>query len=175
MGTILWFTGLSGSGKSTIAEALERELNALGKTVCILDADVVRSTLHRHLGFSLEDIKENNRLIALLSKDKADMHDFVLVPIISPFADSRRNAREISSETFLEIYVESSYDTRTKRDPKDLYGKARRGEISPLIGLAGGVHYEIPENPDITINTDNASVELSIHKMMEYLKLRKLI
>src|SRR3989338_10417047 len=108
MSKVIWFTGLTGAGKSTIAEALRTELAARGKSVRVLDGDAVRDTLHKHLTFTREDIKENNRLIAELARVYAREADIVLVPIISPFGESRADARKVIGKGFVEVYVESS-------------------------------------------------------------------
>src|SRR3989344_4558150 len=102
---VLWFTGLSGSGKTTIAHALEKELVKLGKRVVVLDGDVVRATFHKHLTFAREDIRENNKLTAELAKKKMAEADVVIVPIISPFRENRAMVRSIIGEHFFEIHI----------------------------------------------------------------------
>jgi adenylyl-sulfate kinase len=170
MGTVLWFTGLSGAGKSTIAQALADALRRRQKTVEILDGDAVRERIHTHLGFSEADIKENNRLVAGFAKESATTHDFVLVPIISPFSESRALAREIVGPGFSEIYVASSHETRAARDPKGLYKKMAAGELQDFIGY-GGVPYEAPEHPDLTILTDSTPLAQSVEQVLHYLSL----
>src|SRR3989344_5721469 len=108
MATTIWFTGLSGSGKSTIASALALAFEAEGKTVATIDGDDVRERLHKHLGFTPAHIRENNRLIALLAKEACETHDVVLVPIISPFRASRASARSALGKGFTELYIKSS-------------------------------------------------------------------
>lgn len=169
MARVLWFTGLSGAGKSTIAEALAVALRAQGKKVELVDGDAMRGELHRHLGFLAEDIQENNRLIAELSKERAAHADVVLVPVISPFKESRARAREVIGEEFAEVYVASSEATRRARDPKGLYKKVDAGEITDFIGH-GGVAYEVPEHPDIALDTDTASVEESVARILAFLQ-----
>lgn len=170
MGRVLWFTGLSGAGKSTIATALAALVRAQGKTVEILDGDAVRERLHKHLGFGREDIKENNRLIAELARERAQEAEVVLVPIISPFEESREMARHIIGDGFALIYIESSEATRVARDPKGLYKKARDGEIKDLIGY-GGEGYDVPQHSDITVRTDTESVDESVARILAFLRL----
>src|SRR3989338_3893085 len=104
---VLWFTGLSGSGKTTIALALQKELEKRNKKVRIFDGDIVRQELHKHLGFTPADIKENNRLISELCLKHINDFDFILVPIISPFTESRKKARTLLGKSFIEIYVKA--------------------------------------------------------------------
>lgn len=164
---VLWFSGLSGSGKSAITERFIESLGERGKTFEIFDGDDVRKRLHKHLGFTPEDIKENNRLIVELCKEKLGEVDFILVPIISPFRESRNHARSVFEENFVEIYVKCSYDECKKRDVKGLYKKAEAGEIENFIGLH--VPYEPPENPEIEIDSMNENIEESTKKIVDYL------
>ncbi|HEY4486818.1 MAG TPA: adenylyl-sulfate kinase [Candidatus Paceibacterota bacterium] len=171
MGVVLWFTGLSGSGKTTIAEALKKELVELGKNVFVLDGDVVREKRNRHLGFSREDIRENNRIIAELAKEKSVASDMVLVPVISPFREDRSAARAHIGDNFLEVFIDCPLSVCEARDVKGLYKKARAGEIENFIGLSELLPYERPVNPDIIIETDNdkekeESVELFIEELV---------
>jgi|GEM_PF-308897 len=165
---IVWFTGLSGAGKSTIAEAVRAELSACGKKVIILDGDAVRGTLHKHLGFTPEDIKENNRLVAELAKESARDADVVLVPIISPFRESRALAKKIIGDGFIELYVACSEPARVARDPKGLYEKVREGKLKDFIGY-GGVPYEPPLRPDIKVDTDTETLEQAVSKIVHAL------
>ncbi|MGC9602329.1 MAG: adenylyl-sulfate kinase [Minisyncoccia bacterium] len=158
MSTVLWFTGLSGAGKTTIAEILKARLEERGKSANILDGDVVRELLHTHLGFTPEDIKENNRLIAELAKERMNHFDFVLVPIISPFEESRKLARETIGSAFKEVYINASKELVIKRDTKGLYKKAKEGRITNLIGYHAEVPYEAPEYPDIEVRTGELSI-----------------
>ncbi len=166
MAKVLWFTGLSGSGKTTIAESLKEEFENKGKKVRIFDGDFVRNNLHKHLGFSEEDIKENNRLIADLCKQELNNCDYIFVPIISPFRESRESARNIFGKDFVEVFVNCSLEDCIKRDTKGLYSKAACGEISNMIGIH--VPYEAPENPEIELNTASESVEESVKKVLDY-------
>lgn len=175
MSTVLWFTGLSGSGKTTIALALQKELEAQGKTVALLDADVVRSTLHKNLGFSREDIRENNRLIAELAKEEAQTHDFVLVPIISPYREDRAMVRSIIGKEFIELFVNSSLNECIKRDVKGLYKRALAGEINNFIGIADSNPYEPPLSVEIEVDTTDKTVEETTTDVISSLQHQKLV
>ncbi|MFZ1970833.1 MAG: adenylyl-sulfate kinase [Candidatus Nanoarchaeia archaeon] len=167
MTQVLWFTGLSGSGKSTITDLLRKKFDNLGKSYEIFDGDDVRERLHKHLGFTPEDIKENNRLIVELCKDSMGIVDYILVPIISPFKESREMARRVLGDNFIEIYVKCSYEECKKRDVKGLYAKAEIGEIKNFIGLH--VPYEPPESPEVEINSTKENVEESVKKILDFL------
>lgn len=150
---VFWFTGLSGAGKSTLANGLRDALVAAGRRVLILDGDDVRNRLHRHLGFSPEDIRLNNQLIAGLCAENRTDFDFILVPIISPYRDSRAAARSLLEPGFHEIFVSASLDVLHDRDTKGLYAAARRNEIGNLIGVSPGSPYDIPDAADLVIDT----------------------
>ena len=158
-GTVAWFTGLSGSGKSAIAERAAEILRAEGRSVKILDGDAVRSVTHRHLGFSPEDIRENNRLVSLLCLESLPEFDVVLVPIISPFRDSREAARRLLGEAYAEVYVKASLQEVMKRDPKGLYTAVREGELTGFIGVDENVPYEPPESADLVLDTEQIGLE----------------
>jgi adenylylsulfate kinase len=164
---VLWFTGLSGSGKSTIADLLIESFKKQGKTFEVFDGDDVRKRLHKHLGFSHEDIKENNRLITELCKNEFGKVDYIMVPIISPFIESRANARSKFKTNFIEIYINCSYEECKKRDVKGLYKKAEAGDIKNFIGLH--VPYEQPLNPEIEINSLIQNPEESTQDIISYL------
>lgn len=170
MSAVLWFTGLSGAGKTTIAQSVQAELKKHGKKVIVIDGDAVRSTLHRHLGFSRDDIKENNRLIAELVKQKIADVDIILVPIISPFRKDRATARALLGKRFVEIYINCPLNLCAKRDTKGLYAKAAKGEMKNLIGVSQDNPYEAPLNPEIDIRTDQLSLQQSVKKILGYLK-----
>jgi adenylyl-sulfate kinase len=154
MKKVIWFTGLSGSGKSTIALALAENLESQGKSVMVLDADVIRAKQTKHLGFSREDIRENNLFIANLANEESQKAEVVLVPIISPFAEDRLSARSIIGDGFLELFVKTPIEVCVERDVKGLYAKAKDGEITNMIGFSEGSPYEAPSNPDIEVGTD---------------------
>jgi len=148
---VLWFTGLSGSGKSTIANALEKKLHALGRFTYVLDGDNVRKGLTKDLGFTAEDRVENIRRVAEVAALMADAGLIVLTAFISPFVNERRMARAlVPAGEFLEIFVDTPLDVAERRDPKGLYGKARRGEIANFTGIDSP--YERPESAEITID-----------------------
>lgn len=165
---VIWFTGLSGSGKSTIAAKLKETLEAQGKQVAVIDGDDIRKEKHAHLGFSREDIRENNRLIAELALAKTRGSDIVLVPIISPYREDRAMARSIIGHRFIELFVNAPLETCIERDPKGLYKKALAGEFPNLIGLGESNPYEVPEAPDIEIKTAALSAGECADKIMNF-------
>ena len=175
MSTVIWFSGLSGSGKTTVAGRLQLELEKLGKTVLILDGDTVRNTQHKHLGFSREDIRENNRLIAELAKQKMLDFNFILIPLISPYKEDRANARILLGQSFIELFVKCPLQQCIARDVKGLYKKALAGEIPNFIGLSDSNPYENPDHPELEINTDQLNLDESVDKIILFLKERKLI
>ncbi len=170
---ILWFTGLSGSGKSTIADKLKKDLESEGKKILILDGDVVREKLHKHLGFSREDIKENNRLIAELAKKEINNYDLIVIPVISPYREDRKMARNIVGEHFVEVFANKPLQSCIKNDVKGMYKKALSGEIKNFIGIAESNPYQAPKNPDIELLTDKETVEESVGKIKTFLKYSK--
>lgn len=165
MAKILWFTGLSGSGKTTIALRLKEELEKQNFKIKVLDGDDVRNTLHKHLGFSPKDIKENNRLIVELCKENFRDFDFIIVPIISPFRESRMKARETFKDNFVEIFINCSIEECIRRDVKGHYKKAIAGEIKNFIGIAKEVPFEKPENPEVIICTERDSIEEGVQRI----------
>ncbi|MCU0858267.1 MAG: sulfate adenylyltransferase subunit CysN, partial [Pontiellaceae bacterium] len=160
-GATLWLTGLSGSGKSTIARRLERELIDMGQACCILDGDNIRHGLNRDLGFSAEDRKENIRRIAEVAKLFNDAGLLVITAFISPYRADRRHAREIiGADRFFEIFIDAPIELCEQRDPKGLYKKARTGEIQQFTGVSDP--YEAPEHPEFRLNTGELSVPESV-------------
>ncbi|WP_312366496.1 sulfate adenylyltransferase subunit CysN [Ensifer sp.] len=159
---VLWFTGLSGSGKSTIANALDRILNAHGRHTYLLDGDNVRHGLNRDLGFTDVDRVENIRRVAEVAKLMADAGLIVLVSFISPFRDERRMARELMAEgEFIEIFVDTPIEECARRDPKGLYEKARAGKIANFTGISSP--YEEPEHPELHLSTiDSEPTDLAL-------------
>jgi adenylylsulfate kinase len=156
-GKVLWFTGLSGSGKSTIAEALERQLYNNGYFVKVLDGDNIRSGINKNLGFSLEDRKENIRRIAEVAKLFLDSGAIVLCSFVSPTIEIRNLARKIiGTEDFKEVYVDTPLEICESRDVKGLYKKARAGEIKGFTGIDSP--FEAPKAPALRLLTENKNV-----------------
>lgn len=165
---VLWFTGLSGSGKSTIANAVEEVLFGLGCHTYLLDGDNVRHSLSSDLGFSDQDRIENIRRISEVSKLFVDAGIIVCTAFISPFNRDRIQARRIVGEDrFIEIFIDTPLDICESRDPKGLYKKARDGEIKNFTGLDSA--YEVPENPALIIKTDQLSVDMAVRHVIKYL------
>ena len=175
MSVVLWFTGLSGSGKTTLAKALEADLLRRGKKVLMLDGDEVRKKHTRQLGFSREDIRENNRIIAEYVKEKSPMYDMVLVPVISPYREDRAMARDIIGDNFLEVFIDCPISVCEGRDVKGLYKKARKGEIQNFIGIHDSSPYEMPINPEIKIKTFKTHPEKSLEIFLDLLHKRELL
>jgi pyruvate kinase len=174
-GIVLWLTGLSGSGKSALALALKAELAAAGKKVEIIDGDTVRENLNKHLGFAREDIRENDRLIAELTKSKAKEVDFVLVPVIAPFQEDRQMLREIIGPAYHEVFLNCPLEKCIERDVKGLYKKALAGEIDNFIGVSQSTPYQAPLNSDLEIRTDQLSVAEAVELVINYLKNKSII
>jgi len=171
---ILWFTGLSGSGKSTIANELERRLYALGCHTYLLDGDNVRHGLNRDLGFTEADRVENIRRVTEVARLMADAGLIVLASFISPFRAERDAARELVGEDrFCEVFVDTPIDVAERRDPKGLYKKARRGELANFTGIDSP--YESPTSPDVRIDTTATSPEQAADRIVEFLRGRGVI
>ena len=164
----VWFTGLSGAGKSTLADAVERKLFARGVQTMVLDGDNVRMGLNRNLGFSSEDRAENIRRVAEAAKLLNDAGVVVLTAFISPYAADREVARQILGDAFVEVYVSTSVEECERRDVKGLYAKARRGEIREFTGVSSP--YEPPENPEIVVDTADATVDESADAVLRELE-----
>ncbi|MEZ9510129.1 adenylyl-sulfate kinase [Vibrio breoganii] len=166
---VLWFTGLSGSGKSTIANAVELKLNQLSIHSYLLDGDNVRHGLNSDLGFSDEDRIENIRRIGEVAKLFVDSGSLVLTAFISPFIADREQVRALLPENeFIEVFVDTSIETCELRDPKGLYKKARKGEIKHFTGLTSD--YEAPQAAEIHLKTDQQSIEESAEQVVQYLR-----
>lgn len=169
---VLWFTGLSGSGKSTISTALEKELYIQGFHTYRLDGDNVRHGLNRNLGFSPEDRTENIRRIGEVSKLMVDAGLFTLTAFISPYREDRNLVRDLlDTDEFIEIYVKASLEICETRDPKGLYKKARSGEIKDFTGV--DAPYEEPVKPEIILDTNMLTIDESIEIIMAFLKQKK--
>ena len=166
-GMMLWFTGLSGSGKSTVAIALERELHSRGLLCRILDGDNIRSGINNNLGFSAEDRVENIRRIAEVGRLFVDTGIITIAAFISPNNQLREMAAEIIGKAdFVEVFVSTPLEECEKRDVKGLYAKARRGEIKNFTGISAP--FEAPEHPDITLDTSKLPVEESVKILLDY-------
>ncbi|WP_347421902.1 sulfate adenylyltransferase subunit CysN [Cobetia sp.] len=166
---IIWFTGLSGAGKSTAANALERQLFAMGYNTYLLDGDNVRHGLCGDLGFSEDDRAENIRRVGEVAKLMVDAGMITLVSFISPFQADRQTVRDmVGTDEFIEVFVNTPISVCEERDPKGLYRKARAGEISDFTGISSP--YEAPENPEIEINTGELSLEQTALKLVNQLK-----
>lgn len=166
---VFWFTGLSGAGKSTIANCVQAHMLKKGQRVLILDGDDVRQRLHVHLGFTPKDIRQNNALITKLCASERTQYDIILVPIISPYRDSRKEARQMLSPGFFEVYFCATLDVVSVRDVKGIYAKARAHEIDNLIGFSPKSVYEAPENPDLALDSGKESVEESVGKFLNFI------
>ncbi|OLN94254.1 Adenylyl-sulfate kinase [Colletotrichum chlorophyti] len=181
-GFTIWLTGLSASGKSTVATALEQHLLHLGVAAYRLDGDNVRFGLNKDLGFSEKDRNENIRRIAEVAKLFADSSTIAITSFISPYRADRDLARELHAQAsqnnddaipFIEIYVDVPLEVAEQRDPKGLYKKARAGEIKDFTGISAP--YEAPENPEIRIRTDKSSVEECVAQIADWLTKEGLI
>jgi adenylylsulfate kinase len=169
---IVWFTGLSGSGKSTIAHSVEEELHKFGRRTFVLDGDNIRHGLSSNLSFSDEDRKENIRRIGEVAKLLMDAGIITLTAFISPFRKDRDNIRKIVSHgDLIEVYCKASLDTCERRDVKGLYKRARSGEIKNYTGIDST--YEEPINPELVVDTENETLQESVSKVVELLKLRR--
>lgn len=167
-GILLWFTGLSGSGKSTVASALEQKLHSLGKITYALDGDNVRHGLNSDLGFSDKDRVENIRRIGEVSKLFVDAGIITIATFVSPFREDRQKVRELLGEDFIEIFIDCPLEVCESRDPKGIYKKARAGEIKHFTGIDSP--YEEPINPEITVSTHLNTLEECVDKLMSYLE-----
>lgn len=165
---VLWFTGLSGSGKSTVANAVEKKLLELGKHSYLLDGDNVRHGLNKDLGFSDEDRVENIRRIGEVAKLFVDSGAIVLTAFISPFISDRTQVRELlNDEQFLEVFIDTPLEICEQRDPKGLYKKARAGEIKHFTGIDS--EYEAPVDAEIHVKTANATIEECAQQIIDTL------
>lgn len=171
---VLWFTGLSGSGKSTISNAVEQKLFELGHHTYLLDGDNVRHGLNKDLGFSDKDRVENIRRIGEISKLFLDAGLIVLSAFISPFRSDRQMVRDLFEDSeFVEIHMSTPLSVCEQRDPKGLYKKARKGDIKNFTGIDSA--YEAPELPEITLNTAECDIEACADKVIAYLKQNHII
>lgn len=167
-GLLIWITGLSGSGKSTIGSALESSLYNLGKATYLLDGDNLRHGINSDLGFSDIDRIENIRRIGEISKLFVDAGLITIATFVSPFKKDRNFVRSLLGDYFIEVYIDCDLDTCIKRDPKGLYEKALSGEIPQFTGISSP--YEKPDKPELVINTIDDSIEESINKIITFIK-----
>lgn len=173
-GMTVWLTGLSGSGKSTIAHETARQLHVTGILTYVLDADNVRHGLNNDLGFSDTDRAENIRRMAEVARLCSDAGLITFVPIISPFVASRAHARKIHEDddlAFIEVFVATPLAECERRDPKGLYAKARSGELSGLTGL--DAPYEAPQRPDVVLGAHGESLEVSVNALTDAVLARR--
>ena len=164
---LLWFTGLSGSGKSTVASALEKRLHGMGKLTYLLDGDNIRHGLNSDLGFSEEDRIENIRRIGEISKLMVDAGIITISTFISPFREDREKVRKLLGKKFIEILIDCPLEVCEQRDPKGIYKKARNGEIKNFTGIDSP--YEKPENPEIAVSTHLNSLDECVDEIIKYL------
>ena len=170
-GKVFWMTGLSASGKSTIADAFEKTLHDRGLRTYILDGDNLRRGLNKDLGFVEADRIENTRRVAEVAKLMIDAGLIVIAALISPFKSGRDAARaSFEKEDFVEVYIDAPLDVAEKRDPKGLYKKARNGQIPNFTGIDSP--YEVPEQPELHLQTAELTVEQSVQLLMEHLNAR---
>ncbi|MEJ7142719.1 adenylyl-sulfate kinase [Staphylococcus capitis] len=166
---VIWFTGLSGSGKSTVSVALEKALFNEGKQTYRLDGDNVRHGLNKNLGFSPEDRTENIRRIGEVAKLMVDAGSITVTAFISPYKQDRDNVRAIlEDDEFIEVYTKCSVEECENRDPKGLYKKARSGEIPEFTAISAP--YEAPDHPEIILDTEHESINQSVDRVIQYLK-----
>ena len=169
-GSVFWCTGMSGVGKSTLASYAKNELEEKGKSVLILDGDVVRDNYRVKLGFDRQDVKKNNFNVAKICSHERKQYDLLIVPIISPIETVRRKLREILSPNYHLIYITAKITSLRERDTKKLYEKADQGKITDLIGYSVSNPYDIPTDYDLKIDTSNPSdIEKCKNEFVEYL------
>lgn len=166
---LIWFTGLSGSGKSTIANLVEQELHKNGVKTYILDGDNIRHGINQDLSFAPEDRTENIRRIAEIANLFVEAGIVVLAAFVSPYKKDRENVRQIVKDVnFVEVYINTSIEECERRDVKGLYRKARKGEIQNMTGISAP--YEAPTNPHIEIKTESQTIEGAVKKIIDYIK-----
>jgi adenylylsulfate kinase len=168
-GVLLWFTGLSASGKSTVANEVTYQLHQMGKLTYVLDGDNIRHGLNKNLGFSPGDREENIRRISEVGNLFADAGLITTTAFISPYRKDRDFARQLLGDgRFIEIFVKASVETCEKRDPKGLYQKAKNGEIKEFTGVSAP--YEEPLKPEIVLDADTMTIEAEVEMVLDYLK-----
>src|SRR6188508_547351 len=167
-GFTLWFTGLSGAGKTTISKIVEEQLRDRGSRIEILDGDVVRENLSKGLGFSKEDRDTNIRRIAFVADLLSRNGVPVITAAISPYREIRDEARELMGDRFIEVFVKASVEVCAERDVKGLYEKAFRGEIKEFTGVSDP--YDVPEHAELIVDTENESPEESAQKVIAFVE-----
>ena len=165
---ILWFTGRSGAGKTTLVKLLKKKFDYLNITSWIIDGDLVREKRKKKFGFSKEEIIINNLEIVDRVKKKIGKYEFILVSVISPYEDQRKINRNLLGKDYYEVFVNCSLKEAMRRDPKGLYARAIDGEINNLIGFSESNPYENPQSPDIMVDTNNSSCEDSMNTILNY-------
>ncbi len=171
---VVWFTGLSGSGKSTLSHSVEEKLHNLGCRTFVLDGDNVRHGLSSNLSFNNDDRKENVRRIGEVAKLMMDAGVITMTAFISPFREDRDLVRKLlPQDDFIEIYCKASLETCESRDIKGLYKRARAGEIKNYTGIDSP--YEAPNNPELIIDTEHESLEESVSKVIDFLKVKTIV
>lgn len=172
-GIVLWLFGLSGSGKSTIANEVERRLHAQGRMTVILDGDNLRSGLNKNLGFSDEDRAENVRRVSEVARLFASQGVITLVSVIAPRREFRELARETIGVDYHEIFVKAAYETCAARDPKGLYARAAGGSVAKFTGKDST--FEEPEHPDLLLDTENFALEDCVQTLLDFQPLQKVL
>jgi sulfate adenylyltransferase len=177
-GVCLWFTGLSGAGKTTTADALLPMLERRGRTVTVLDGDVVRTHLSRGLGFSREDRDENVRRVGFVAAEIVRHGGFVVCSLVSPYRSTREKVRQMVDAAggpgaFVEVFVDTPLDVVMERDVKGLYAASQRGEVERMTGVADP--YELPLSPEIRLETAGNTVERNVAELLRYLEGRDLL
>lgn len=166
---VFWCTGMSGAGKSSVAEYVKRALVDKGFRVLVLDGDVVRERYETILGFGRGEVRFNNLNVARMCQDERYNYDVIIVPIISPYADVRMDVRKTLQPSYQLVYFDVDMKTLISRDTKGLYEKARRGEITNLLGYSDGFPYEVPADAEYVVNTAVESLEESGSKLATYI------
>jgi bifunctional enzyme CysN/CysC len=166
---VVWLTGLSGAGKTTIAQGLEKRLHDSGNHTYLLDGDNVRHGLSRDLGFTAIDRVENIRRVGEVARLFVDAGLVVICAFISPFRSDRRTVRGLFAEgEFVEVFVRATIDECRRRDPKGLYAKASAGTLKNLTGV--DIPYEVPENPELSLDTESADPDTLVERILRYLR-----
>jgi sulfate adenylyltransferase len=172
-GACVWFTGLSGSGKSTTAEALVPLLEARGRTVTVLDGDVVRTHLTKGLGFSKEDRDTNVRRVGYVASEIVRHGGLVVAALVSPYRATRDEVRAMVGDDFIEVFVDTPLEVVEQRDVKGWYRKARRGEVTEFTGVSDP--YEPPPDPELTLRTTDTTPRANAQLVLEYLGSRGIL